>query len=302
MEPFTLLTTQRALAQAAMIAQGAEAVVYVPAGKVDEISAQLLPRVGRRALVALGGGRVVDTAKAIGGATGLPAAAIPTTLSGAELTRFHRTPAGVENATMIRPSLVVADPALMASQPPDELAASAMNALAHATEALYTPLANPVASMAALRGAHLIASGIAPAEPRREDVALGALLAGYASGQTGIAFHHALCQTIVRVAGTPHSRTNAVMLPHSVRFMVDRAPAAIGRLARTLGADSAAGAADVVAKLTARSGSTTLRELGVGEAQLDEIARTASGLPTVANTPSPPGARELRRLLQNALG
>ena len=44
--------------------------------------------------MALGGGRVIDTAKAIGGVTGAPVAAIPTTLSGAELTPFHRTPAG----------------------------------------------------------------------------------------------------------------------------------------------------------------------------------------------------------------
>jgi alcohol dehydrogenase class IV len=302
MEPYTLLTTQRALAQAPALQQGAEALVHVPAGKVDEISAQLLPRVGRRALVALGGGRVVDTAKAIGGATGLPAAAIPTTLSGAELTRFHRMPAGVEGGTMIRPSLVVADPALMASQPAPELAASALNALAHAVEALYTPLANPVASMAALRAAHLIAAAIAPAEPKRDDVALGALLAGYASGSTGIAFHHALCQTVVRLAGTPHSRTNAVMLPHTVRRMVAHAPHEIGRLARTLGAGSADAAPGAIARLTARSGITTLRGLGVREDQLGEIAETAAGVPTVKNTPSPPDAAELRSVLEQALG
>jgi alcohol dehydrogenase class IV len=190
----------------------------------------------------------------------------------------------------------------MASQPPPELAASAMNALAHAVEALYTPLANPVASMAALRAAHLIASGIRPDEPRGEDVALGALLAGYASGQAGIAFHHALCQTTVRLAGTPHAQTNAVVLPHSIRLMVDRAPAEIGRLARTLGAKSADGAPEAVGRLSQRVGVTTLRELGVREDQLDEIAETAAGLPTVANTPRPPGAAELRTVLANALG
>ena len=50
------------------------------------------------------------------------------------------------------------------------------NALAHAVEALYTPLANPVASMAALRGANLIASGLKgegePSSREREDLAL----------------------------------------------------------------------------------------------------------------------------------
>jgi alcohol dehydrogenase class IV len=304
MEPYTLLTTQRGLAQAPDLAQGAEAIVYVPQGKVDELSAQLLPRVGQRALVALGGGRVIDTTKAIAGASGLPCAAIPTTLSGAELTRFHRVPAGVENARMVRPSLVVADPGLMASQPAPDLAASALNALAHATEALYTPLANPVASMAALRAAHLIATGLVRTEPARGDVALGGLLAGYASGQTGYAFHHVLCQSTVRIAGTPHAQTNAVILPHSVELMAGRAPAEIGRLGRSLGAPSPdpASASAAVVRLVDRVGVRALRDLGVREDQLDEIAEAAAGRAEVANTPSPPDAAELRGLLERALG
>ncbi len=51
-------------------------------------------------------------------ATGCAARRVPTTLSGAELTPFHRMPEGVEGARMVRPALVIADPALMASQPP----------------------------------------------------------------------------------------------------------------------------------------------------------------------------------------
>src|SRR5215213_2821592 len=111
---YTLVTTERAARSAPL-----EPVVelHVPSGLVDEISAALLSDAGERPLVALGGGRVIDTAKAIGGVTGAPVAAIPTTLSGAELTPFHRTPAGVDGARMVRPSLVVADPRLMASQP-----------------------------------------------------------------------------------------------------------------------------------------------------------------------------------------
>ena len=54
-----------------------------------------------------------------------------------------------------------------------------MNALAHALEALYTPLANPVCELAALRAATLIARGLEADE--RSELALGALLAGYAS-------------------------------------------------------------------------------------------------------------------------
>ena len=113
---YALLTTERAEGSAPLD-EPATQVVHVPPGLVDEISATLLGDLMEVPLVALGGGRVIDTAKAIGGVTGLPVAAIPTTLSGAELTPFHRTPAGVEGAHMVRPSLVVADPLLMASQP-----------------------------------------------------------------------------------------------------------------------------------------------------------------------------------------
>jgi alcohol dehydrogenase class IV len=277
----------------------------VPDGRVDELSAALLGELGGapRALVALGGGRVVDTAKALAGATGGRCAAIPTTLSGAELTPFHRLPEGVEGARMVRPVLVVADPELMASAPLTRLAASAMNALAHAMEALYTPLANPLCDIVALRAAGLLAGAITRDPPDRAALALGALLAGYASGATGIAVHHALCQTVVRTAGTPHAGTNAVLLPHSARLMAGRAPGPMSELARALGdaaADPEAAAGDL-ARIAARCGHVRLATLGVGADRLEEIASLARAHPALANTPDPPGEAELLDLLRAAL-
>ena len=288
---YALLTTERA---AGSVRLDPAAELHVPSGLVDELSASLLPGAGERPLVALGGGRVIDTAKAIGGVTGAPVAAIPTTLSGAELTPFHRTPAGVEGARMVRPSLVVADPNLMASQPGPQLWASAMNALAHGMEALYTPLANPVAEPAALRGAAAIF---------REEVALGALLCAWASGMTGFAVHHATCQLIVRTAGSPHAQTNAVMLPHFARMMSGRAPGVMGELARALGdpeGDPAA-AAGRAAKLSARSGHTRLATLGVEEEHLPRVAAAVMRHPALGNTPEPPDEAELLGLLRDAL-
>src|SRR5919109_1220988 len=220
---YVLLTTERAAGSAPL---EPASTLHVPHGLVDEISASLLEQAGEGPFVALGGGRVIDTAKAIAGVTGAPVAAIPTTLSGAELTPFHRTPAGVEGARLVRPSLVIADPLVMTSQPEPELWASAMNAVAHGMEALYTPLANPVAERAALRGAEAIFA---------EDLALGAFLCGWASGMTGFAVHHATCQNLVRIAGTPHAQTNAVMLPHFAGLMSTRAPGVMGELAGALG-------------------------------------------------------------------
>ena len=288
---YTLLTTERA-AESTRLAPAA--TLQVPPGLVDEISAALLEEAGDRPLVALGGGRVIDTAKAIGGVTGAPVAAIPTTLSGAELTPFHRTPAGVDGARMVRPSLVIADPLLMASQRGPELWASAMNALAHGMEALYTPLANPVAEAAALRGAASIYA---------EDVALGAFLCGWASGMTGFAVHHATCQVIVRTAGSPHAQTNAVMLPHFSGMMSLRVPGVMGELARALGDPGAhpEEAAGRASKLSARSGHTRLATLGVEEEHLPRVAAAVMQHPALGNTPDPPGEDELLELLQAAL-
>jgi len=271
---------------------------------VPEAAAAVRGDVGGRPLVALGGGRVVDSAKAIGGADGLRVATLATTLSGAELTGFHRMPAGVEEFRLIRPSLVIADPQLMASQAVPDLVASAMNAMAHAIEALYTPLANPVAEAAALRSAEEIAHGLGDADDvDRERVALGALLAGYASGLAGYAVHHVVCQTVVRVAGTPHARTNAVVLPHSLRLMALRVPALLTRVAAALGAGDPSPqlAAARVAHLSARCGVTRLSVLGVTPAHVDEIAEAAAARPQLANTPDPPDVDELRDLVAAAL-
>jgi len=305
-EDYVLFTTDRARTQAPELAEGASMVVVVPPGKVDDLSGSLLLELDAElsSLVALGGGRVIDTAKAVAGAMGGRCAGVPTTLSGAELTPFHRLPAGAEGAKMVRPALVVADPELMASAPPTGLAASAMNALAHAMEALYTPLANPVTTMAALRAAALLnqSAGAGAGPPGREALALGALLAGYASGSTGIAVHHAVCQTVVRTAGSPHAETNAVMLPHTARLMAHRAPGPMGELARVLGnsAGDPEAAAERLAPLAARCGHTRLSTLGVTEEQLPAIVSLASEHPLLANTPQAPRERELLTLLQDA--
>jgi maleylacetate reductase len=291
-EPFVLLTTPRFGA----LTEAATGVVQVPSGRVDEVSAALLAEHSFDSdllLVAYGGGRVIDTAKAIAGAVGARCAAIPTTLSGAEMTGFHRTPAGVEAARLVRPALVLADPDLMASAPLRGLAASAMNALAHAMEALYTPLANPVTTMAALRAAALLAAGISAEPPDRSDLALGAILAGYASGSTGIAVHHAVCQTLVRETGTPHAQTNAVMLPHSARLMEARAPEALRNFEAALGGRE-------LAALATLAGHTRLATLGVSEQQLTKVAATVTQHPLIANTPQPPNEHELLEILREA--
>jgi maleylacetate reductase len=301
-EGYALLTTERAAAAAPALVEGAGVVLEVPPGSVPDAAAMVRSEVGERPLVALGGGRVIDSAKGIGGADGLAVAAIPTTLSGAEMTRIHRMPAGVDGYTLVRASLVIGDPAIMGSQPMPGLAASAMNALSHAAEALYTPYANPAADAAALDAASLIARGLGGDRPDRAALALGGLLAGYAIGSAGLAILHVLSQTTVRETGAAHARVYSVLLPHVLAFMEGRAPEAMGRLAKALGAEAEdpSQAAPRAAELAAMSGVTRLGELGVKQASFDEIVRVALGRPELRNTPEPPGNREFRELLERA--
>ena len=301
---YALLTTPRAAAQAPILTEAAAEVLEVPRGPVPDAAAAVRNRIDGRPLVALGGGRVIDAAKGIAGADGVACAAVPTTLSGAPMTRLHRMPAGVETWNLVRPSLVIAEPGLMASQPADSRAASAMNALAHAAEALYGPVANPVSEMAALRAAQLLARGVEEGDEAeaRPALALGAVLAGYAVGAAGFALHHTLGQTLVRVTGAPHANAYAVLLPHTLGAMVDRAPRQLAELARALGAEPTADAVPRrVAELAARSGVTRLSEIGVEAGMLDAVVEQTLARPDLANTPQPPGAEELRGVLESAL-
>ena len=301
---FALLTTERAALQAPALAGAAGSVLHLPDGPVPEAAAAVRSEVGGRPLVALGGGRVIDVAKGLSGADGLACAAVPTTLSGAPMTRFHRMPAGIDDWRLVRPSLVLADPDLAASQPPEPRAASAMNALAHAAEALYGPVANPVSELAALRAASRLAHGLESRDEAdaRLALALGAILAGYAVGSAGFALHHVVGQTLVRVTGAPHARAYAVLLPHTLRAMVPRAPEQLAQLAEALGAERRAEAApDRVAELAALSGATALSDLGVRADQVDAIVGAVLERPDLVNTPDPPDAAELRRLIEAAL-
>jgi alcohol dehydrogenase class IV len=304
-EQFELLTTARHLDAGHGLADAAASVHELlpanPATAVPESAAALLESVGTSNLVALGGGRTIDTAKAIAAVTGAAVAAIPTTMSGAEMTGIHRLPARAEDRvrSLVRPALVIADPAAMTSAPEPELRASSMNALAHGADSLYTPFANPVSRMTALRGAALIATSLDedPAERNRPALAQGSILCGYAIDSGAFSLHHVICQTLVRICGATHAGVNAAILPRAMSFMAPRAPDGLEPLAKAVGTDPVT----IEARLLDLGGNPAgLGDQGADRAKLPEALDAMLLRPELAFTPEPPTRDDLEKLIDNA--
>lgn len=298
---FELLTSPRALLSAPELEAAAKAVHAVPVGQVPEAAAGLLERVRAPQIVALGGGRAIDAAKAVASVSGARVAAIPTTLSGAEITGIHRLPAGAEDRvrTMVRPELAIADPEAMTSQAEGALRASAMNSLAHGADSLYTPFANPVSQMTALRGAELIAGSLdeEPAERNRAALAQGSLLSAYAIDSAMFGMHHVICQTLVRICGSPHAETNAAILPRVMAFMVPRAPDHLASLAAALDVDPA----DIEARILELGGNPAgVGAVGADRSKLDEAVESMLLRPELAFTPEPPSREDLAQVIESA--
>ena len=277
---------------APQLGERASDIIAVGPGRVDELAGDLVGHVGAvRRLVALGGGRIIDTAKALA-AVRKPGrralvAAVPTTLSAAEMTAVHRRAAHSDTSLPgVRPALVVNDPALSASQPLIALAASAANALAHAAEGPATVRASPVPALAGREAARLIGEAYASGadEPDRDTLALAALLSGYTIDSAGYGLHHVLSQTLARLAGVGHGPANAAMLPHTLVALERRGAPAAGALV------------ELATDLARRARSVRLRELGVDEAALDACADAAAQRAELDAIPPRPDRAELRDL------
>lgn len=304
-ERFELLTTRRHLAAAKGLTGAALSVRELPAADpataVPGSSAALLDVATAPNLVALGGGRVVDTAKAIAAVSGARVAAIPTTMSGAEMTGIHRLPAGAESRAreLVRPQLVIADPEAMTSAPEPELRASSMNALAHGADSLYTPFANPVSEMTALRGAELIAGALDedPAERNRATLAEGSILCGYAIDSAAFSLHHVVCQTLVRTCGGTHAPVNAAILPRAMAFMAPRAADNLEPLANAIGTDP-----DSVESrlLELGGGPPSLGDQGLDRTKLPAAIDAMLLRPELSFTPEPPTRSDLEALVETA--
>jgi maleylacetate reductase len=300
---------------------------HVQAAQVDE-AALLARQYAVDAVIGLGGGSAVGMAKAVaialargldgtlppplpGQQAPVPAVAIPTTYAGSEMTSV----VGVTAATpgraprkvtlddpRVAPRLVVYDPQLTLDLPPDMTAATGVNALAHAIEALYSITRNPLSSAAAEAAIRAIATVLPACRARGNDLAArttllaGAHLAGAALATVKMGVHHGACHALGGALGVPHAVAHSIMLPHAMRFNLATVAAELRPAAAALGVNDSrlddpgagAAAAEAVAALTRQLQlPQQLRHAGVAAGDLPLVAEQMLKSAAVRDNPRP---------------
>ncbi|HEY3206439.1 MAG TPA: iron-containing alcohol dehydrogenase [Gaiellaceae bacterium] len=275
----------------------------VPSDRIAEIEADAD---GADGLLAVGGGSAIDLAKAVSAQTGLPVVSVPTTYSGAEWApsfgirdhdRRMRGGGGGGNLAGI-----VYEPKLTRDLPRAESVGTALNALAHCAEALYVKGRNAEADDLALEGARTIARSL----PRvaddghdveaRTDLLAGAAAAGHALGLAGLGLGHAMAQAIGGRYGLPHGALNAICLPAALRFNEPVAGDAIRRFGNALGSSDPVGRVRELAHL---GGFERLRDMGVPDADLPQLAEAAAQRGGAKANPRPASPAEIEELLRS---
>lgn len=252
-------------------------------------------------LVGVGGGSAIDTAKAVSAATGLPLVAVPTTYSGSEWTPYfgmrdaaRRAKAGGSGASTVA---VVYEPALTLDLPRDESVGTAMNALAHCAEALYAGPCDDASAGAALIGTWLpvVAEDTAGLEARTR-LLEGAMHAGMALAERGLFLAHAMAQALGGRYGVSHGAMNALCLPPALRFNEPVVPEAIAALAGAMEVTDVAAHIEGLARLGRFE---RLRDHGIPEDELPEVAAETAQRPGARANPRPATADDIEALLRS---
>lgn len=233
-----------------------------------------------KAVLAIGGGSVIDLAKmirwnAVQQKKELPvlAAAPTTTGSGSEATQFavlyeNNKKRSISHPALL-PALVALDPELVCSLSPYQAAVSGMDALAQAVESYWSRAATTgsreyAAKAIELWNGHFIPSLEKTNRGSREMMQLAAYHAGQAINHTRTTGPHALSYYLTAEHGVPHGQAVALFLP--AFFLYNHPPA---DLYKQLGVNSNAEAASLIKKRMKEAGLVTgLSELGIDKEKI----------------------------------
>ncbi len=247
---------------------------------------------GAGCVVAIGGGSAIGLAKAIALEAEAPVLAVPTTYSGSEMTPIWGLTSGEGKRTgtdlRVLPRTVVYDPELGLTLPRELGAASGLNAVAHALEALYSPEAErpPDADDLMDRASRalqvLLTALPALAEhpddrDARAEALGGSWLAGWALGSATMGLQHKLAHVLGGRFGLPHAETHGVLLPQVAAATVPGAPRAFAAAAAACGVETAAAVPAALHDLArGLDAPLTLRDLGLRRSAFPEVVRTVT--------------------------
>jgi alcohol dehydrogenase class IV len=257
--------------------------------------------VAKLAALLIGSGEALDEAWGVGNAKGprLPLVLVPTTAgTGSEVTPVAIITVGAEekrgvSSAIILPDIAILDPALTLGLPPAITAATGIDAMVHAIEAYASKNANnnPLSRMLARQALQLLGANIEKAVFNGGDVEargamlLGSMLAGQAFANSPVAAVHALAYPIGGSFHVPHGLSNALVLPHVLRFnapdaahlYAEIAADAFPHLQREQGIQGrCSGLIEELAALSAKLGlPQRLRDVGIGEEHLAKMATDA---------------------------
>jgi alcohol dehydrogenase class IV len=196
------------------------------------------------------------------------------------------------------PDAAFVDPRLTLTVPPPVTAATGMDALTHCIEAYANNFAHPIVDVYALEGIRLISANLLRAVRNGADVdartrvLLGSLYGGLCLGPVNTAAVHALSYPLGARFHVAHGVSNAVLLPHVLRFNLSAAPERYREIAVALGANGTSGV-----PASAESGVAHVAELskacGVPQ-RLADLNIPGQAIPEMAKS-----AMQVTRLLKN---
>lgn len=292
-------------------ADPARSIVMAAAGRASEMRATGVIGLGggssldvaKIAALLAGSGENLDEAWGVGNAKGprLPLVLIPTTSgTGSEVTPISIVTVEDDEkrgvvSPVILPDVAILDPELTLGLPAHVTAATGVDAMVHAIEAYTSKSANnnPLSRALAIEALTLLSANIERAVGEGSDLnarsamLLGSMLAGQAFANSPVAAVHALAYPIGGRFHVPHGLSNALVLPHVLRFNAPAAGGAYAELAPhvfpSLGLGPATATQDIaaqfieeIANLNKRLGlETQLREVGISESDLPQMASDA---------------------------
>lgn len=299
---------------------------------------------GADGVIGFGGGSSMDIAKlvaflpvasqplaeiyGVGNAKGrrLPLIQVPTTAgTGSEVTGIAIITTGASEkkgvvSPLLLPDIALLDADLTLGLPRHVTAATGVDAMVHAIEA-YTSKhrKNPMSDALAREALRLLSANIRRVcspdgmgdRSARSDMLLGAMLAGMAFANAPVAAVHALAYPVGGHFHVPHGLSNALMLPHVLRFNLEAAAAHYAELAPILlpgralgGATAAAGAliAELEAIIDDVKLEKQLRQVGISHNHLPMLARDAMNQQRLlVNNPRELGYDDALRIYEQAL-